>query len=222
MYITSNGPHPSLKKNPGFALMHLETDAFTTLLGAHQGHPGAIIAIGTGSVGEALQEDGSRIEVGGWGFPCSDEASGAWLGLRGVNHAQQVLDGRVDGSAFSDEVIKHCGGGRDAMFRWLALANQGSYAQIAPLVVAHASNGKNLVVDRIMQEAGQEIVKIVLALDKTNRLPIALCGGLAKSFERFLPVSLLTRLVPPNGDSVGGALLLIKKAKEGSCVKSVE
>src|SRR5271165_7670240 len=47
-----------LEKNPGFGEIKLETDAFCTLLGAHQGKPGAIIAIGTGSVGEALYSDG--------------------------------------------------------------------------------------------------------------------------------------------------------------------
>ena len=55
--------------NPGFGLLIAETDAGTTLLGAHQGKPGAIIALGTGSVGEVMMADGSRLEVGGWGFP---------------------------------------------------------------------------------------------------------------------------------------------------------
>ncbi|PRC94501.1 BadF/BadG/BcrA/BcrD ATPase family protein [Solimicrobium silvestre] len=200
------------EKNPGFARLELATDAYTTVLGAHQGCPGGMVAIGTGSVGEALLADGSRCEVGGWGFPCGDEAGGAWLGLRAVNHVQQVVDGRAQGSAFSDAVIKHCGGNRDGLFAWLAAANQGSYAQLAPLVIVHANQEDNPVVEQIMQEAGLEIVKIALALDKTNTLPIALCGGLAKSLEKYLPASLLNRIVPPHGDSAAGALLLIKKS----------
>ena len=35
--------------NPGFAGLAVETDAGTTLLGAHEGKPGAIIALGTGN-----------------------------------------------------------------------------------------------------------------------------------------------------------------------------
>ena len=208
-------------KNPGFGLFQLATDAYTTVMGAHQGKPGGIVAIGTGSVGEALLPDGNHLEVGGWGFPCGDEAGGAWIGMRAINHIQQVIDGRAEASAFSAAVIEHCGGHKDAVFNWLANANQGSYAQLAPIVIKFANQEKNAVVEQIMQEAGREIAKIALALDKTNSLPIALCGGLAKPLEKYLPADLLSRVVPPHGDSASGALLLIKKIKEGTHVKSV-
>ena len=95
--------------DPGYAALRLDTDAFSTLLGAHGGQPGAIVAIGTGSVGEVLQPGGTRREVGGWGFPAGDEASGAWIGLAAINHIEQVLDGRRSGSAFADAVIHACG-----------------------------------------------------------------------------------------------------------------
>lgn len=201
-----------IEKNPGFASISLETDAFTTLLGAHQGQAGAIVAIGTGSVGESLSKDGVRCEVGGWGFPCGDEAGGAWLGFYAVNHLQQVIDGRAISSAFSDAVFQHCGAGRNAVFSWLAAATQGSYAQIAPLVVQHAAAHDNPVAIQIMNNAAREIVKIATALDQTLSLPIALCGGLAQSFVPYLPETILKRLVSPHGNSAAGALLLIKKA----------
>ena len=47
-------------------------------------------SLGTGSVGEIKLADGRHVEVGGWGFPAGDEASGAWMGLRAINHVQQV------------------------------------------------------------------------------------------------------------------------------------
>ncbi|WP_374011293.1 BadF/BadG/BcrA/BcrD ATPase family protein [Massilia sp. Se16.2.3] len=108
--------------DPGFAALVLGTDGFSTLMGAHGGEPGAIVAIGTGSVGEAMLEDGSKVEVGGWGFPAGDEASGAWMGLRALNHIEQVIDGRVAGGAFAREVIEACGGSRDAVQVWLGRA----------------------------------------------------------------------------------------------------
>ena len=205
-----------IEKNPGFARIALETDAFTTLLGAHSGQPGAIVAIGTGSVGESLSRDGVRCEVGGWGFPCGDEAGGAWLGFYAVNHLQQVIDGRAVSSAFSDAVFQQCGGQRDAVFTWLAAATQGSYAQIAPLVVQHAAAHNNPVALQIMNHGAGEVVKIATALDQTLTLPVALCGGLAQSFVPYLPQTLLNRLVVPHGDSAAGALLLIKKAIESN------
>jgi len=203
-----------LERDPGFAKLCLETDAFTTLLGAHQGHPGGIVAIGTGSVGESVNADGVRCEVGGWGFPCGDEAGGAWLGFYAVNHLQQVIDGRAAASQFSNALLRHCGGHRDAVFNWLASANQGSYAQVAPLVVAFANQEANPDAIHIMQNAGKEITKIALALDPARAMPIALCGGLAHSFNAYLPAGLLKRLVTPHGDSAAGSLLLIKKALE--------
>lgn len=194
-------------RNPGFGSMALETDAFTTLLGAHQGQPGAIVAIGTGSVGEALLSDGTRREVGGWGFPSSDEAGGAWLGLRAINHVQRVLDGRAVSGDFARAVIGKCGGGRDGVFAWLARANQTTYAQLAPLVIEHARGDD--VAHGIMILAGQEIAQIAVALDPAGRLPIALCGGLAAPMRDYLPESLLARIVAPHADAAAGALQLI-------------
>lgn len=195
-------------KNPGFALLLLETDAGTTLLGAHRGKPGAIIALGTGSVGEVMLADGSRREVGGWGFPSSDEASGAWLGLRAINHAQHVIDGRSASDDFSAALITFCGGSPDAVVNWLSLANQTKFAQLAPLVIEYAT--RNTKANDIMQAAGIEVAKMAQALDATGLLPIALCGGLAEPMLQYLPPSLAKRVTQPDGDSASGALIFIK------------
>ena len=203
-------------KNPGFARLRLETDAYTTLLGAHRGKPGAIVAIGTGSVGESLSADGIRLEVGGWGFPCGDEAGGAWLGLRAAHHLQKVLDGRSPADAFAAAVLEHCGGNQAAVFNWLGQAGQGSFAQLAPLVVDHARSDTTGVAARIMQNAGDEIVTLAAALDRTLTLPIALCGGLAQAYLPYLPPSLLNRIVPAHGDAVAGALLMMKTSIESN------
>ena len=193
--------------NPGYAAVELATDAYTTVLGAHAGQPGAIIALGTGSVGEVLRADGSHQEVGGWGFPAGDEAGGAWIGLRAINHIQQVVDGRVPGSAFSAAVIDACGGHRDAIQNWLAGANQTKYAQLARLVLEHANHP---AAQAILLEAGRQVELIGNALDTGGTLPIALCGGLADPLRPYLPAELLKRIVPPQGDSAAGALRLIQ------------
>ncbi len=198
-----------LAKNPGFAALALETDAFTTLLGAHAGEAGAIIAIGTGSVGEALLPHGIRREVGGWGFPSSDEASGAWLGLRAVQHAQHALDGRAASTHFARAVIEFCGGNRDALFDWLARANQTNYAQLAPLVIEHAAS--DAVALSFMRAAGEEVGRIAAALDPAGTVPVALCGGLAAPLAEYLPEALRARVVSPKGDAACGALQLIRR-----------
>jgi len=193
--------------NPGYAALVLETDAFTTLMGAHGGKPGAIVAIGTGSVGEALLPDDSRREVGGWGFPAGDEASGAWIGLRAIGHIERVLDGRRPGSAFADAVIAACGGRRDAIQAWLGQANQTAYAGLAPLVLRHAGDA---AARAILEEAGRDIADIAHALDPEGSLPLALCGGLGAALRPWLPAALAARASAPQGDSASGALCMIE------------
>jgi glucosamine kinase len=193
-------------QDPGYAALRLETDAFTTLMGAHDGQPGAIVAIGTGSVGEALLQGGARREVGGWGFPAGDEASGGWIGLRAVGHIEQVLDGRRSPSAFADALIAACGGGRDAIQSWLGQATQTTYASLAPIVLQHAGDP---VARAILLAAGAEAGSIARALDPEGALPLALCGGLGAALRDWLPPEMAARARPPQGDSAAGALRMI-------------
>jgi len=207
--------------HPGYAAIRLETDAFTTLMGAHGGAPGAIVAIGTGSVGEVLFADGTRREVGGWGFPAGDEASGGWIGLRAIGHIEQVLDGRRERSAFADSIIEACGGSRDAIQVWLGKATQTAYASLAPVVLQHGGTeadnpaagdpaAGDPVARAILLDAGAEVARIAHALDPEGRLPLALCGGLGAALREFLPPGLLARTTPPQGDSAAGALRMIQ------------
>ena len=202
-----------IEHNPGYAHVALESDALTTLLGAHGGQAGAIVAIGTGSVGEVLHADGSRREVGGWGFPSGDEAGGAWIGMRAVSHAQQAVDGRVPASDFSSAIVDACGGHRDAMQAWLAAATQTTYAQLARLVLEHAAS--NTMAHGVLAEAGRQVALIAGALDPHGSLPVALCGGLAAPLRAYLPEALLQKVVPAQGDSAAGALRLVRQRLDG-------
>ncbi|MFC5473778.1 BadF/BadG/BcrA/BcrD ATPase family protein [Paraherbaspirillum soli] len=210
-------------QDPGFGAIAVGTDAFTTLLGAHLGRPGAIVAIGTGSVGEALLADGSRREVGGWGFQTGDEASGCWIGMRAINHVERVLDGRAEAGPLAHAIIAFCGGAgehadqRDQVLSWIIQANQSIFAQLAPLVVAHA--GQDDAARSILQEAGREIEQIAAALDPAqdpaNKLPIALCGGLAAPLRPYLPQPLQVRATAPQADAAAGAILLLRRQLKG-------
>lgn len=193
--------------NPGYAALRLETDGFTTLMGAHGGAPGTIVAIGTGSVGQAMLPGGEQREVGGWGFPAGDEASGGWLGLRAINHIEQVLDGRKPSTPFAQAVIDACGGARDPIQVWLGQATQTSYAQLAPIVIAHA--GTDATARAFLLDAGAEVANIAHALDPSGTLPLALCGGLGAPLRAYLPQELLARSVAPQGDAASGALHMI-------------
>ena len=76
-------PHP-------FRSVIFVNDAAIACIGAHGGRNGGIVIIGTGSVGFGMV-DGREIRVGGYGFPISDEGSGAELGLHAIRLALRKL-----------------------------------------------------------------------------------------------------------------------------------
>ena len=196
-------------KAPALAGLAIESDAYSTLLGAHGGEPGVIVALGTGSVAAVLDRDGQSRMVAGYGYPSADEAGGAWLGLRAIVHAQQALDGRVPADELSQALIEHVGAtDRDGLVVWLCDANQTAYASLAPVVVAHREHP---FAARLLREAGQEIGKMIAALDPSGTLSVALCGGLGKPLSEYVPAPYRERLRAPLSDSAHGALQMARR-----------
>ena len=196
-------------QSPGFAALKLATDGFTTLLGAHAGQPGVIVALGTGSIGEALYADGSHREVGGWGYPSGDEASGAWLGQRAAQLTQMALDGRSSHGPLTRSVLEFVGGSWQSMMGWNGSATPAQFAQLAPLVLAAARTDPQA--DALLRQAGEDAWAIARALDPRSELPTALCGGLGQALRDWLPPGFRQQLVPPRGDATRGALLLLQR-----------
>ncbi|AQT48812.1 MULTISPECIES: BadF/BadG/BcrA/BcrD ATPase family protein [Burkholderia cepacia complex] len=188
----------------------IESDAYTTVVGAHGGAPGLIVALGTGSIAAALDAAGACRIAGGFGFPSGDEASGAWLGVRALAYAQQALDGRVPRDAFATALLAETGAqDRDALVQWSCDANQTIYARLAPIVFAHRTHP---VARALIAQAGDEIGKMIDALDPQHALPVALCGGLADALAPAVPARHAARLRAPLDDSAHGALRLALEA----------
>lgn len=188
----------------------VESDAYTTVVGAHGGAPGLIVALGTGSIAAALDAAGACRIAGGFGFPSGDEASGAWLGVRALAYAQQALDGRVPRDALANALLAETGAqDRDALVQWSCDANQTIYARLAPIVFAHRSHP---VAGALIAQAGDEIGKMIDALDPQQALPVALCGGLADALAPAVPARHAARLRAPLDDSAHGALRLALQA----------
>lgn len=199
---------------PEVRALRVESDAHTTVVGAHGGEPGVIVALGTGSIAAVLDQEGVCRITGGYGFPSGDEASGAWLGLHAVVHLQRVLDGRAAEDGWSRELLARTGAtDRDSLVVWLCNANQTAYATLAPSVFAFRDHP---AAAQLLAQAGQEIEALVAALDPHGALPIALCGGLAVPYEPFVPPGLRERMRAPRADSAAGALELARRAASGS------
>jgi glucosamine kinase len=209
-----------LESNPGFADIVLDSDGFVTLLGAHGGKPGAIVAFGTGSVGESLHADGRREIVGGWGFPVGDEGSGAWMGLRAMAVAQAALDGRAATGALARGVYALAGVQgkpdanrqpmREGLQTWCGAAAQFAYAQLAPAVFDTAAEDE--AAETILRDAAAAMARVAIALDKDAKLPLAISGSIGQRLLPRLSADIQSRVVEAQSDAATGALHLIARA----------
>ena len=114
------------------------TDAHAACVGAHGGKDGGIIIVGTGSVGWGLV-GGIEHRVGGWGFPVSDEGSGAWLGCEVARRVLWAYDGRRAWTGLLKKVLERFDGDPHAIVRWMGASRPRDFAALAPLVLEYAS-----------------------------------------------------------------------------------
>jgi glucosamine kinase len=199
-----------LARAEGFRHVELASDGYTMLLGAHAGSPGAVVASGTGSIGEALQADGLHVVIGGWGFPVDDEGSGAWIGMRAVREAQNAIDGRAPHGPLARAVHKAIGDNRDAVLAWSRRAGQHAYAALAPLVFDAAATDP--AASRLLDDAARALDDIARALDRDGTLPLVVSGSVGTRLVARMSAEMRARLVEPAGDAVDGALRLVRAA----------
>jgi len=195
-------PHP-------FRSIIYVNDANIACIGAHAGRDGGIVIVGTGSVGYAVVGD-REARVGGYGFPISDEGSGADLGLHAIRLALRAYDERALGSSLTRDVMARFHNDPFDAVAWMDRANATDYATFAPLVMRHADTG-DPVARRIVRDAGEQIDELVRRLFECGATRIALLGGLASSMQPWLSPDVQRRLVPVEGDAVDGALLLARR-----------
>jgi glucosamine kinase len=184
-------------------------DANIACIGAHSGRDGGIVIVGTGSAGLAMVR-GREVKFGGYGFPVSDEGSGADLGLRAIRLALRAHDGRIAATRLTCDVMDRFGGDPFAVVAWMDGATATDYATLAPLVMRHADDG-DPVGRRIVRAAAVQIDALARRLIESGAPRIALVGGLAGPMEPWLAPDVQRRLSPAEGDAVAGALLLARR-----------
>lgn len=185
-------------------------DATIACIGAHGGRDGGIVIVGTGSVGHAVVE-GREVRVGGYGFPISDEGSGADLGLHAIRLALRAYDQRIPGTTLTRDVMARFHEDPFEAVAWMDRATATDYATFAPLVMRHADAGDS-VARRVVRDAAEQIDDLVRRLADCGASRMALLGGLASSMQPWLAPDVQRRLVPVEGDAVDGALRLARRA----------
>ena len=196
-------PHP-------FRSVAYVHDATIACIGAHGARDGGIVIVGTGSVGFAVV-GGREVRVGGYGFPISDEGSGADVGLHAIRLALRAYDDRAVDSSLTRDVMKRFHNDPFEAVAWMDPATATDYATFAPLVMRHADAG-DPVARRIVRDAAEQIDELVRRLAECGASRIALLGGLASSMQPWLAPYVQRRLVPVEGDAVDGALHLARRA----------
>src|SRR5262249_19406525 len=123
-----------------FAHTIIVTDAEAACVGAHGGRDGAVVIVGTGSIGWGII-DGQRHRVGGRGLAGSGEGSGAWIGREAIRRTLWAHDGLVEWTPLLDRVFARFDRDAHAIVRWTATALPRDYGDIAPLVTEEAARG---------------------------------------------------------------------------------
>ena len=194
-------PHP-------FRSVRYVNDATIACLGAHRGSDGGVVIVGTGSVGLAII-NGREIRIGGYGFPISDEGSGAALGLGALRVALKAHDGRIARTGLASEMMRRFQDDPLEVIAWMDDATATDLATFAPLVLDFAEQG-DVTAQEIVREAAREIDGLANRLLQCGTPRLALLGGLAHRMQPFLAPDVVARLVPSMGDAIDGALLLAR------------
>ena len=193
-----------------FALLEIYNDARTSLFGANNGNPVAMVALGTGSVGAMLDEQQQEHYVGGWGFPIGDEGGGAKLGFLAIQSLLNELD--VYGGAnseFGKRLLHQLGNEKDNVLNWLRTASPAEYATLAKIVfelAPHCTSAQNVI-----GLHAKEVEKLILLTRKNQTIPVVLMGGLAAPTLPFLNKDIAQFCQLQSGSSLEGACFLAKQ-----------
>jgi glucosamine kinase len=200
-----------------FKSVRFESDAYTACLGAHESADGGIVITGTGSIGFALL-GGKTWRFGGYGFPISDEASGADLGLNAIRYALRAADGRVEKTPLLAEILERFMNDPFTAVDWMDVASATDYASFAPLVVEHAERD-DLIAVQLMREAAAQTEAFIRVLHERGVPRLSLSGGLAQAITPWLLAEWRALLSKPLKDAVSGAIQLARMSAEKPALK---
>lgn len=122
--------------------IHVGTDVEAAFHDAFPQGPGVLLIAGTGSIAWIRSADGVTHRVGGWGQHIGDEGSGFSLGIAGLRLVTHAADGRAEETRLSSDLVEACGVATpEDLIGWVAQAEKGDVAALAPVVVAAADAG---------------------------------------------------------------------------------
>ncbi|MCL2572163.1 MAG: hypothetical protein FWE11_07135 [Defluviitaleaceae bacterium] len=158
-------------------------DAELALLAATQEEPGIIIIAGTGSVGYAIDKEGTTHRAGGWGHLIDDGGSGYRIGMDAIKATLMELDGRGAKTILTSMVTGFFKQTEPAQILSYIYGNsfhKSKIAKIAVLVEEAANQGDSTAI-AIEAQAARDLIAITQSLIHKTQLfshNIVLSGGI--------------------------------------------
>lgn len=165
-----------------------EGDAPAALASGTFGGPGIGLIAGTGAVTVAQTARGERLQRGGWGYLVGDEGSGYWIGMRTIQSAARMLDGRGPGTVLLEQVQSHFHESDLKTVAWRIYGGELDRPEIAALAptVLHAAEEGDVVAATILDAAAEELGLLVeataraAAFTEEREMVIVATGGVLR------------------------------------------
>jgi glucosamine kinase len=201
-----NRPYP-------FATPVVDTDAYSSYLGAFRGEDGAILILGTGSGGLAVVK-GKRLNVGGWGADIADEGSGLSIGRLAIRKSLWALEGMAPLTPLADDILNEFDRNPANAVMWAGKAIPGDFAKFAPRVFDYAKKGDVLAIG-ILEETAAGATMLINRLLELGAPAVATIGGIFPHLYPWLSKDVQAHLIEPAGDAMDGAILMAERALRG-------
>ncbi len=116
------------------------------LEGAHGGEDGVIGILGTGSNFMARKGD-QHYYLGGWGFHCGDQGSGAKMGERALEEALLAHDGLRRLCPLTEHILRQFDDDPRKLSEFARSAKPKDFAEFMPIILIYAQQQSSLALD---------------------------------------------------------------------------
>lgn len=157
-------------------------DAFIALYASTRGGPGVMLVSGTGSIAYGINRNHEMWRAGGFDYLLGDEGSAYWVALRGISTALHAYDRTGEPTCMLNDICKYLHlNAVDEIMDYVYSKNKSDLASLSIVVTEACKRGDKLATG-IIDEAANELVKMVHAVVKTLKMedepyPLLLGGG---------------------------------------------
>lgn len=162
---------------------------------------GVVLIAGTGSICFGVGETGQTVRVGGWGGDLGDEGSGYWIGLRGLQLACRMADGRLKETPLLKAILRNLKlkSASDLIPFTYGRSRQEfkqAAAQLFPLIADHGAQGDPHASRTMMLAMGHLVQHVVAAEQRLRDVDRKILAGVETQTSEKEPAMNSVTLAP--------------------------